>query len=66
MKQKIPNLYIFHAVLPDGYTHTVDVYAMDRGQAVLKLELDHGVRFPNFRLVRIIYSGRDGGGINFI
>jgi len=64
VKQPISNLYIFHAVLPDGITSTVDIYAMDLNDAVSKLEKDHGIKFPNYELVRIIYCGCNGGNIN--
>ena len=64
VKQPILNLYIFHAVLSDGTTSTVDIYAVNLIEATSKLEKDHGVKFPNYELVRIIYCGHNCRNIN--
>lgn len=52
-KFEIPKLYVFFATTEDG-THTIDIYANDRDEATSKLMKQYNVKYPNFRLVKII------------
>lgn len=52
-KFEIPKLYVFFAITEDG-TRTIDIYANSREEAIFKLMKQHNVKYPNFRLVKII------------